>query len=80
MDSFKIAFLAEIYSVYFGALSHTGYNLVAIEMLLTTDEPGSKSIKTVFSIAICCQSGNKWQSKTLFLAIFDLCSSIVLMF
>ena len=37
-----------------------------------------KSIKTVFSIAICRQYGEKWQSKTLFLTIFDLRSSIVL--
>ena len=37
-----------------------------------------KSIETVFSIAICRQCGDKWQSKTLFLTIFDLRSSIVL--
>ena len=30
-----------------------------------------KSIETVFSIAICRPTGNKWQSKTLFLSIFD---------
>ena len=30
-----------------------------------------KSIETVFSIAICSPIGNKWQSKTLFLLIFD---------
>ena len=29
-----------------------------------------KSIETVFSIVICCQCGDKWQSKTLFLTIF----------
>ena len=39
-----------------------------------------KSIETVFLIAICHQWGNKWHSKTLFLSIFDLCSSIVLAF
>ena len=39
-----------------------------------------KSIETVFSIAICRQWGVKWQSKTLFLLIFDLRSSIVLAF
>ena len=64
IDSFKIAFLAGIYSVYFRALSHTGYNLVTIQTLFTTDKPGSKSIKAVFSIAICRQSGHKWQSNT----------------
>ena len=36
-------------------------------------------LETVFSIVICRQSGNKWQSE-LFLAIFDLRSSIVLTF
>ena len=36
-----------------------------------------KSIETVFSIAICRPTGDKWQSKTLFLSIFDPCSSLV---
>ena len=39
-----------------------------------------KSLETVFSIAICCQSGDKQQSKTMFLTTFDLCLSIVLTF
>ena len=39
-----------------------------------------KSMQTVFSIAICRQWGDKWQSKTLFLLIFSLHSSIVLAF
>ena len=34
----------------------------------------------MFSIVICRQSGDKWQSKTLFLTIFDQRSSIVLTF
>ena len=38
--------------------------------LLTIDERGSRIANTVFSIAICRQSGDKWQSKTLFLTIF----------
>ena len=38
------------------------------------------SLETVFLIAICRQSGDKWQSKTLFLTIFDLRLSIVLTF
>ena len=37
-----------------------------------------KSIETVFSIVICRQCGDKWQSNTLFLTIFDQRSSIVL--
>ena len=48
--------------------------------LLTIDEHGSKSLETVFLIAICRQSGDKWQSKTLFLTILDLHSSILLPF
>ena len=36
-----------------------------------------KSIETVFLIAICRQTGDKWESKTLFLSIFDLRLSIV---
>ena len=36
-----------------------------------------KSLGTEFLIAICRNSGDIWQSKTLFLSIFDLCLSIV---
>ena len=36
-----------------------------------------KFLETEFLIAICHRSGNKWQLKTLFLAIFDRHSSIV---
>ena len=42
------------------------------------DEHGSKSLETEFLIAICRQAGEKWQSKTRFLAIFDTRSSIVI--
>ena len=48
--------------------------------ILTIDERGSKSLETLFSIAICRHLGDKWQSKTLFLAILYLRSSIVLTF
>ena len=34
-------------------------------------------LETELLIAICHQTGDKWQSKTLFLSIFDLCSWIV---
>ena len=40
---------------------------------------GQKIAIAVFSIAISRQSGDKLQSKTLFLTIYDLRSSIVLM-
>ena len=36
-----------------------------------------KSLETEFSITICRHTGDKWQSKTLFLSIFDQMSSIV---
>ena len=36
-----------------------------------------KSIETVFLIAICCSTGDKWQLKTLFISIFAPHSSIV---
>ena len=48
--------------------------------LLTIDERGSKTLETVFSIAICRQSGDKLQSKTMFVKIFGSRSSIVLTF
>ena len=36
-----------------------------------------KSLETEFLIAICHHPGDKWQSKTLFLSIFDQRLSIV---
>ena len=36
-----------------------------------------KSLETEFLIAICSHTGDKWQSKTLFLSIFDSRLSIV---
>ena len=48
-----------------------------MENVNTIEERRSKSIETMFSIDICCLTGDKWQSKTLFLLIFDPRSSIV---
>ena len=64
---------------------------VNIDTITTPDRPQSKTLmllmnvnqkllETVFSFAICPESVNKWQLKTLFLTIFDLRSSIVLCF
>ena len=39
-----------------------------------------KSLETEFLIAICHHTDDKWQSKTMFLTIFYLRSSIVLAF
>ena len=36
-----------------------------------------KSLETVISIAICRQSGDKWQSKTLFITIFSTFVDII---
>ena len=41
------------------------------------DKKDKKSLVTKFLFAICRHTGDKWQSKTLFLSIFDQCSSIV---
>ena len=43
----------------------------------TIDERRLKQLHTEFSIAICRPTGDNWQSKTLFLAIFDPRFSIV---
>ena len=38
-------------------------------MLILSTNVDQKSLETEFSIAICRPTGDKWQSKTLFLAI-----------
>ena len=48
-----------------------------MENVNVIDERRSKSLKTECSIAICRPTGDKWQSKTLFLAIFNPRSMIV---
>ena len=45
--------------------------------LIQSTNVDQKSIEPVFSNAICRATGDKWQSKTLFLSIFDPRSSIV---
>ena len=59
------------------ANTHVGGNQKRYQQSTTVDQ---KSLETVLLIAICRQCGDKWQSKTLFLKIFDLHSSIVLAF
>ena len=49
------------------------------KMLLTINKRGSKIARNSVFIVICLQA-TKWQSKTLFLRIFDLHSSILLTF
>ena len=45
--------------------------------LILSTNVDQKLLETEFSIAIFRPNGDKWQSKTLFLAIFGPCSSIV---
>ena len=40
-------------------------------MLILSTKVDKKSLETEFSVAICRPAGDKWQWKTLFLAIFD---------
>ena len=46
-------------------------------MSILSTNVDKKSLETGFFIVICHPTGDIWQSKTLFLAIFDLCLSIV---
>ena len=45
--------------------------------LILSTNVDQTSLETEFSTAICRQSGDKWQSKTLLIAIFDPRSSVV---
>ena len=46
-------------------------------MLILSMNVDQKSLEIEFLIAICRLTGDKWQSKTLILAIFGPCSSFV---
>ena len=48
-----------------------------LKALIQSTNLDQKSLETVLSIGICRPTCDNWQSKTLFLAIFDLSSSIV---
>ena len=48
-----------------------------LKTLILSTNVDKKLLETEFLIAICRQTGNKWQSKTLFLAVFDPCLLIV---
>ena len=41
-----------------------------LKMLIQSTNVDKKSLETEFLLAICRHSGDKWQSKTLFLSIF----------
>ena len=56
---------------FYTTLTHWGRRQSKRLILLTNID--KKSLETEFTSAICRPTGNKWQSKTLFLAIFDLC-------
>ena len=48
-----------------------------LKTLILSTNVDQKSLETEFSFAICRPTGDTWQSKTRFLAIFDPRSSIV---
>ena len=65
-------------SIKYAPLSYrTGGNRKRSEQSITVEH---RSLETVFSIAICRQSGDKRQSKALFLSILDPRSSIAFTF
>ena len=67
-----------IITIKYTPLSYrTGGNRKRYEQSMNADH---KSLEKGVSIAICRQSGNKRQSKSLFLTILDLRSSIVITF
>ena len=47
---------------------------------LTIDDRGLKALETAFSVAICRQSGDKWQPKTLFLLFLSTFVDIINVF
>ena len=49
----------------------TPYRWKLKTLILSTNNRDKKWLETEFVIAICRQSGDKWQSTTLFLTIFD---------
>ena len=61
---------------YFPRTGFTPYILQSKTIIRSTNID-QKSLETEFSIVICRPTGDKWQSKTLILAIFDPRSSIV---
>ena len=57
---------------------HTRYSIFLSSCTLTVStNVDQKKLETEFLIDICRPTGDKWQSKTLFLATFDSCSSII---
>ena len=61
---------------FFQRIRHTP-DMRQPKMQILSRNVDKKSIETVFLIGICRPTGDKWQSKTLFLSIFDPRSSIV---
>ena len=62
-----------VYMYHFSFSHRVGGNRKRYQQSTNADQ---NSIETVFSIVICRQWGDKWQSKTLILLIFNLRSSI----
>ena len=73
------AFGASITVIWFANFREsnlTPYRQRSKTLILSTNVD-QKSLETEFSVAICHPNGDRWQSKTLFLAISDPRSSIV---
>ena len=58
-----------------GHQNHTGRR--QSKTLIPSTKADQVSLETLISITICRRSGDKWQSKTMFLTIFDLRSSMI---
>ena len=74
----KMPGLSSIQSLFFAtnnSIITPGCQLSKTSILLRYVD--QKSLETEFSITICRLTGDKWQSKTLFLSIFNPRSSIV---
>ena len=81
MNLLTYFFVSFLFNKYFYLISHFCYPFTTpgkrSKAPILSRNVDQKSIETVFSIVICRPSSDKWQSKTLFLSIFDPHSSIV---
>ena len=72
-------FIVALVSDWFGYIFSRPINTSdrrQLKMLILSTNVDLRSLEIEFLIAVCCLTGNKWQSKTLFLAICDPHSSI----
>ena len=72
---YQVSYCIDIY-LFLKYRKHTPCRRQSKTLILSTNID-QKSLETEFLITICRPTGDKWQSKTLFLAIFDPRLSIV---